>query len=317
MGYLLIYGVFLVRFQRSIDKASSCSGVGLHTGKFITLSFLPAPVNTGVVFIRRDMSPPVFIKALADNVRATDLSTTLGKGNGVVQTVEHILSAVSGLNIDNLYIEIDGPEIPIMDGSASVFISMLKKSGIVSQGIGQPYLKILKTVELKEGNKRIRIEPSPKLSLHCLIDYDHPFIGKQSFSFNGHEEMFIMDISSARTFCFLEEVKALWKRGVAKGGSLDNAIVIDDTGIINETGLRYQDEFARHKILDLIGDLSLIGMPFVGKVTAERVGHAFHTAFVSKLLSKNKCWKIITPVEREEAFVLPRVDQLTPESIPL
>ena len=304
-----------MRLQRSIDKAASCSGVGLHTGMPINLNFLPAPVNTGLVFIRRDMSPPVFIKALAENVRATDLSTTLGIGKGVVQTVEHILSAVSGLNIDNLYIEIDGPEIPIMDGSASVFVSMLKRAGIVSQGIGQPYLKILKTVELKEGNKRIRIDPSPKRSLHCLIDYDHPFIGKQSFSFNGQEEMFIMDISRARTFCFLKEVKALWKRGVAKGGSLDNAIVIGDTGIINETGLRYQDEFSRHKVLDLMGDLSLIGMPFVGKVTAERVGHAFHTAFVSKLLSKNKCWKIIIPAEREEAFVPPRFDQLTPERI--
>jgi len=306
-----------VRLQNSIEKSSSCSGIGLHTGKHITLNFLPAPVNTGVVFIRRDLSPPVFIKALVENVKATDLSTTLGIDNSVVQTVEHILSAVSGFNIDNLYIEIDGPEIPIMDGSASVFISMLKESGIISQGIGQPYLKILKTVELKEGNKQIRIEPSPKFSLRCLIDYDHPFIGKQSFSFNGDEEIFAMDISSARTFCFLEEVRALWKRGVAKGGSLDNAIVIDDTGIVNETGLRYQDEFARHKILDLIGDLSLIGMPFVGKVTAERVGHAFHTAFVSKLLSKNKCWKIITPTDREETFVLPRVDQLTPETISL
>lgn len=306
-----------MRFQNSIEKSSNCSGIGLHTGKPITLNFLPAPVNTGVVFIRRDLSPPVFIKALVENVKATDLSTTLGIGNSVVQTVEHILSAVSGFNIDNLYIEIDGPEIPIMDGSASVFISMLKESGIISQGIRQPYLKILKTVELKEGNKRIRIEPSSKFSLRCLIDYDHPFIGKQSFSFNGDEGIFAMDISSARTFCFLEEVRGLWKRGVAKGGSLDNAIVIDDTGIVNETGLRYQDEFARHKILDLIGDLSLIGMPFVGKVTAERVGHAFHTAFVSKLLSKNKCWKIITPSDREEAFVLPRVDQLTPEIISL
>ena len=306
-----------MRVQRSIDKASSCSGVALHTGKHITLSFLPAPVNTGVIFIRRDMDPPVFIKALAENVRATDLSTTLGTGDTVVQTVEHILSAVSGLNIDNLYIEIDGPEIPIMDGSASAFISMLKKSGIVSQGIGQPYLKILRTVELKEGNKRIRIEPSSKMSLHCLIDYDHPFIGEQSFSFHGDAEIFIKDISNARTFCFLEEVRALWKRGLAKGGSLDNAIVIDDTGIVNETGLRYHDEFARHKILDLLGDLSLIGMPFLGKVTAERVGHAFHIAFVSKLLSKKECWKIVASTEREEVFVLPRVDHLTPESISL
>jgi UDP-3-O-[3-hydroxymyristoyl] N-acetylglucosamine deacetylase len=235
----------------------------------------------------------------------------------VIQTVEHLLSAVMGLGIDNLYVEVDGPEIPILDGSASPFVSVLKEARIVSQGIGQFYMKILKTIEVKEGNKRIWIEPYPHFKVQCSIEYPHSVIGRQSFIFRNKENEFEQEIAGARTFCFLHEIEALWNRGVARGGSLENAIVVGEKGILNENGLRFEDEFARHKVLDLLGDLFLIGMPVIGKVVAERGGHALHTCLVSKILSNEKCWKIINPSEQEVPVILPGVESLTPQRLSL
>lgn len=306
-----------MRNQRSIGKMVACSGIGLHSGEIVNLIFLPAPVNTGVVFIRRDVNPPAFIKAIAQNVIATDLSTTVGHEGSVVQTVEHLLSAVMGLGIDNLYVELDGPEVPIFDGSAAPFVSSLNEAGIVSQGIGRSYMKILKTIEVKEGNKWIRIEPYHYFKVHCSIEYPHSVIGRQSFIFRNREKEFEQEIARARTFCFLHEIEALWNRGVARGGSLENAIVVGEDGVLNGNGLRFEDEFARHKVLDLLGDLFLIGMPLIGKVVANRGGHALHKRLVSKVLIKERYWKIVTPSEQEELVILPGVENLAPERLSL
>jgi len=291
-----------LRFQRTIKDQISCTGIGLHSGEKVTMTLRPAPEDTGVVFVRKDRGADVFIKADISNVVDTRFATTLGRNGVIVQTVEHLLAALSGLAIDNIFVDLDTSEVPVMDGSATPFIFLLNKAGIVSQRKFQPYLKIVKKVAVSEEGKSIFIEPSGQPVITYSIDFHHPVLGEQCLSYYMSEDNFTREIARARTFGFLKEVELLREHGLAKGGSLDNAIVIADYRILNDGGLRYKDEFVRHKILDSIGDLSLIGMPFVGHLVASKSGHALNTKLVTKILEDRESWVVISDPSQEEEY---------------
>ncbi|MDH4099607.1 MAG: UDP-3-O-acyl-N-acetylglucosamine deacetylase [Nitrospirota bacterium] len=291
-----------MRFQRTIKDQISCTGIGLHSGEKVTMTLRPAPEDTGVVFVRKDRGADVFIKADISNVVDTRFATTLGRNGVIVQTVEHLLAALSGLAIDNIFVDLDTSEVPVMDGSATPFIFLLNKAGIVSQRKFQPYLKIVKKVAVSEEGKSIFIEPSGQPVITYSIDFHHPVLGEQCLSYYMSEDNFTREIARARTFGFLKEVELLREHGLAKGGSLDNAIVIADYRILNDGGLRYKDEFVRHKILDSIGDLSLIGMPFVGHLVASKSGHALNTKLVTKILEDRESWVVISDPSQEEEY---------------
>jgi UDP-3-O-[3-hydroxymyristoyl] N-acetylglucosamine deacetylase len=252
----------------------------------------PAPVNTGVIFIRSDLnSAPV--KAVGANTSATGYATTLSANGATVKTVEHVLSALAGLGIDNVYAELDADEVPIMDGSAKPFVRLIADAGIRTQDAVQPVIKMTKPVFVREGDKQIAIWPSESVSISCFIDFNHPMLRGQSMDFSLSEEGFLREIADARTFGFLSEVEALRAHGLARGGSLDNAVVLGNEGVLNEGGLRHHDEFVRHKILDLIGDLSLAGMPIVGHVVAHKSGHGLNARLVAKLLQNPGSWIVL------------------------
>jgi UDP-3-O-[3-hydroxymyristoyl] N-acetylglucosamine deacetylase len=217
-----------------------------------------------------------------------------------------------GLEVDNVYVELDGGEVPAMDGSSSAFVRLIRSAGITAQERRQPYLKILKPIEVSEGNRRVAIEPASSTKVTYSIQYNHPLIQRQTYVYDWSVAAFERDIAGARTFAFLKEVEALWSRGLAKGGSLDNTIVLSDDGLVNETGLRYQDEFVRHKILDLIGDLALLGLPFIGHLTADRSGHALHSKLVESILAQPESWVLVNP---QDARVV--VPMYTPTAAPL
>jgi UDP-3-O-[3-hydroxymyristoyl] N-acetylglucosamine deacetylase len=227
----------------------------------------------------------------------TELCTAIS-GNGFqVKTIEHILAALAGLNIDNVYVELDAGEAPIMDGSAAHFVRLIRSAGIVSQSRLQPYLKITRPLEVVDGARRVRIEPSSTPKITYSIDYNHPLIQTQSYVYEHSAHAFEREIADARTFGFLKEVEALWARGLGQGGNLDNTIVLSQDGILNESGLRFANEFVRHKILDLIGDFSLLGIPFIGHLIAERSGHAIHTRLVQQILAHPDSWVLLNPDE--------------------
>lgn len=279
--------------QKTIKKIVHCSGIGLHSGGPVNLRLVPAPIDTGIVFLRKTAKGPVPVKVDGTKVIGTLLCTTIGENGTKVQTVEHLLAALSGLQITNLIIELDSAELPIMDGSAKPFVDVILKAGIQSQGVSQPVLKITRPIEVKDGEKWIRIRPSWKFRVNCTIRFDHPLLAHQSCSFEPVSEDFVEWIAPARTFGFLEEVKALRNHGLARGGSLENAVVVGPNGVLNKEGLRYADEFVRHKILDIMGDLSLLGMPILGEVEAYCSGHQLNTKLVSEILSSTDCWTIV------------------------
>lgn len=291
-----------MRFQRTIKEQISCTGIGLHSGEKVTMTLRPAPEDTGVVFVRKDRGADVFIKADIKNIADTRFATTLARNGVAVQTVEHLLAALSGLGIDNIFVDLDAAEVPVMDGSAAPFIFLLNKAGIASQKKFQPYLKVVKEVAVAEEGKSIFVKPSDQPAVTYSIDFHHPVLGEQHLSYYMNEDNFSREIAKARTFGFLKEVELLRESGLAKGGSLDNAIVIADYRILNDGGLRYKDEFVRHKILDSIGDLSLIGMPFVGHLFASKSGHALNTKLVTKILEDRESWVIISDPSQEEEF---------------
>jgi UDP-3-O-[3-hydroxymyristoyl] N-acetylglucosamine deacetylase len=279
--------------QKTIQKIVQCSGIGLHSGGPVNLRLVPAPVNSGITFLRKTAHGPVPVKVDGTKVVGTLLCTTIGENGTKVQTVEHLLAALSGLQITNLIIELDSAELPIMDGSAKPFVDLILDAGILEQGVPQPYVKITRPVEVRDGGKWIRIRPSWKFRVNCTIRFDHPLLAHQSCSFEPISEDFVEWIAPARTFGFLEEVKALRNHGLARGGSLENAVVVGPNGVLNKEGLRYADEFVRHKILDILGDLSLLGMPILGEVEAYCSGHQLNTKLVSEILSSTDCWTII------------------------
>ena len=269
--------------QRTVAKRMSVTGIGLHSGKPASLTLAPAVPDSGITFVRMDLGAE--IPARADLVVDTVLSTSLGAGGVRLATVEHVLAALSGLGIDNCRVEVDGPEIPILDGSAAPFVWLVQEAGVERQRVGKRFLVVDQPVEVREGDKVARLDPASEMSVRFTVDFDHPLVTDQTFEFRLSSGRFAREVAPARTFCFLRDIEYMKAKGLAQGGSLDNAIVIDDFSILNPEGLRFPDEFARHKVLDALGDLSLIGMPLIGALTARKSGHAMNQGLVRKLLA--------------------------------
>jgi UDP-3-O-[3-hydroxymyristoyl] N-acetylglucosamine deacetylase len=279
--------------QRTIAEPVSCQGVGLHSGVPVNLTLRPAPANHGIVFVRTDTPSRVSIPALTDHVVDTSLATTLGRDGVKVGTVEHLLSALAGLGIDNVRVEVDGPEVPVMDGSAAHFVQMVTGAGVRELDERRSYLVIRKPVTVSDGDKEATLSPARRFRVSCTIDFTHPLISSQSFELEMSDRGFSGEISRARTFGFLRDVEKLKKLGLARGGSLDNAIVVDESSILNPDGLRFPDEFVRHKILDAIGDVSLFGRPVIGHLKVFKTGHALNHKLVQKVLSDPSCYEIV------------------------
>ena len=278
--------------QRTLKTLVRAAGVGLHTGRKVGLTLRPAQPDTGIVFRRTDLPEPVDLPARAHLVGETRLCSCLVSGEARVYTVEHLMSALSGLGIDNMYVDIDGPEVPIMDGSAAPFVYLIQEAGAKTLDAPRRYLKILRPISLTRGDKRIAIYPSDHFKVTYSIAFDHPMLRHQSRTIRLTSDAFIDEIAPARTFTFLNEVEMLRQQGLALGGSLENAIVISDTGVLNN-GLRFDDEFVRHKILDVIGDMALVGYPMIGHLVAHRGGHALHTAFAAQVLEESEAWMLV------------------------
>jgi UDP-3-O-[3-hydroxymyristoyl] N-acetylglucosamine deacetylase len=264
------------------------SGVGLHTGQKVRMVLRPAPPDTGIVFRRIDLASPVSIPARAENVGEARLASTLIKDGVKVHTVEHLMSALAGLGIDNAFVDLDAPELPIMDGSASPFALLIQQAGIEEQGAPKRFLRVRKTVEVKEGDKWARLEPYEGLRMSFSIEFRHPVIDRstQSVTVDFAETSYLKEIARARTFGFMHEVEDLKDSGLALGGGLDNAVVLDEHSVLNSDGLRFADEFIRHKLLDAMGDLYLLGRPLLGAFTAHKSGHALNNKLARAALAE-------------------------------
>jgi UDP-3-O-[3-hydroxymyristoyl] N-acetylglucosamine deacetylase len=289
--------------QRTLKNAIRATGVGLHTGKQITLTLRPAPIDHGIAFRRVDLVPAVIIPAQAHRVGETTLSTTLVKDGVRVSTVEHILSALAGLGIDNAIIELNADEVPIMDGSAGPFVFMIESAGIQEQRAAKKFIRILKPITVKDGDKTASFLPFEGFKVSFGIEFDHPVFRdhKKTVSVDFSNASFVKEISRARTFGFMQDIEMLKARGLAKGGSVDNAIVIDDGGIMNKDGLRYEDEFVKHKVLDAIGDLYLLGYGIIGEYSAFKSGHALNNKALRELLSRPDAWEYVTCTDVSKA----------------
>jgi UDP-3-O-[3-hydroxymyristoyl] N-acetylglucosamine deacetylase len=277
--------------QRTVAKRVSCTGVGLHSGKPATLTLAPAPSDAGITFVRMDLG--VEIPARNELVVDTTLSTSIGIGRARVATVEHVLAALHGMGIDNCRVEVDGPEIPILDGSAAPFVCLIQEAGIQVQRAGRRHLVVEAPVEIRDGDKLARLEPSDTFAVEFTADFGHPLITNQSFRGVVSDRTFEREIARARTFCFRRDIERMQAAGLARGGSLENAIVVDEFSILNPEGLRFPDEFARHKVLDAIGDLALFGMPVLGTLTAVKSGHAMNQALVRKVLADPSSHRVV------------------------
>jgi len=292
-SYRIMYDGGFVRNQQTLASTVTCSGIGLHSGQPVTMTLRPAPPDTGIVFVNRNGDTSASISASIENRVPTELCTAIS-GNGFqVKTIEHVLAALSGLEVDNVYIDVTASEVPVMDGSAAPFVHLIQSVGVVSQNRKQPFLKIMAPLEVSEGSKRVRIEPSSTPRVTYSIHYDHPLIKTQTYVHDCSVNAFESHIAEARTFGFLHEIQALWARGLGQGGTLDNTVVLSEDGIVNESGLRFLNEFVRHKVLDLIGDFSLLGMSFIGHIIAERSGHALHTRLVQQILEQPEKWVLL------------------------
>lgn len=280
--------------QRTIRDEVSCTGIGLHSGNRVRLTIKPAPAGHGISFIRKDLTGHPAIEARSENVIDTNMCTSIGNNGSRISTIEHLMSAFFGLGIDNARVELDGPEVPIMDGSAAPFIFLLKSVGIKEQRNLKRFVIIKKPFMIQKGGRSVAVYPSKELKITYTIDFHHPLLKNQTLDLCFSGKDFIQEISRARTFGFLKDIEILRENGLAKGGSLDNAIVIDDFRIINEDGLRYKDEFVRHKILDFLGDLALLGSPIIGHFIVEKSGHFLNQHMLTKLLKSRKTWKILT-----------------------
>lgn len=282
--------------QRTLKNEIRATGVGLHTGRKVFLTLRPAPVNTGIVFRRVDLDPPVDIEAKAENVGDTTLSTTLMAGDVRISTVEHLLSAMAGLGIDNAIVEVSADEVPIMDGSAGPFVFLIQSAGIQEQNAPKRFIRIKKEVTVTEGDKVASFKPFDGFKVSFSIDFDHPVFKdrKLDVSVDFSSTSFVKEISRARTFGFMHEIEYLRSKGLAKGGSVNNAIVIDNYRILNEDGLRYEDEFVKHKVLDAIGDLYLLGFGLIGEYTAYKSGHGLNNKSIRELMKQTDAWEMVT-----------------------
>ncbi|MBC6907340.1 UDP-3-O-acyl-N-acetylglucosamine deacetylase [Saccharophagus sp. K07] len=289
--------------QRTLKNEIRATGVGLHTGKKIVLTLRPAPADFGIMFRRVDLDPVVEIKAKAENVGDTTLSTTLVQGDVRISTVEHLLSALAGLGIDNAIIEVDADEVPIMDGSAGPFVFLIQSAGIEEQNAPKRFIRIKKTVTVEEGEKRVSFRPYDGFKVSFAIDFDHPVFKDRSLraSVDFSSTSFVKEVSRARTFGFMHEIEYLRSKGLAKGGSVNNAIVIDKYRVLNEDGLRYEDEFVKHKVLDAIGDLYLLGYSLIGEFDAYKSGHGLNNRSIRELMRQKDAWEMVTFESEEQA----------------
>jgi UDP-3-O-[3-hydroxymyristoyl] N-acetylglucosamine deacetylase len=277
--------------QRTLRRQVSCAGIGLHSGNKVTLTLRPAPANSGIRFRRTDLGG-LEIEATISNLASIQYATGLAQNEGSVETVEHLLAALASLGVDNAVVELNYPEVPIMDGSAAPFVYLIHEAGVRSLQAPKRFLRVTRPIELARGDKRIALYPSDHFKVTYSISYDHPLLRHQARTMTIDEPLFIEQIAPARTFTFLKEVELLRQHGFALGGSLENAVVIGETGILNNP-LRFEDEFVRHKILDVIGDLALVGFPVIGHLVAHRGGHALHTAFAAKILEERDAWELV------------------------
>jgi len=294
--------------QRTLKRSLSCAGIGLHSGRKVTLSLKPAPAGTGIRFRRTDLSG-VEIPARVSHVGAVAYATQLKLGEAHVETVEHLLAALASMRIDNAIIELNTPEVPIMDGSSAPFIYLVQEAGVRTLAEPRKYLKVTRPVTLTRGDKQIALFPSDHFKVSYTIGFDHPLLRHQARTIVLTEDTFIEDIAPARTFTFLKEVEMLRQNGLALGGSLDNAIVIGDTGVLNSS-LRFEDEFVRHKILDLVGDFALVGHPVIAHAVVHRGGHALHTAMAAQLLQESDAWQLV-----EEPSAVPVATAAVPVTV--
>lgn len=297
--------------QRTIREQVRTVGVGLHAGERVELVLRPAAANTGIVFRRTDLDPPVSIAARAEAVSDTRMASTLssgGEGPALVATVEHLMSALAGLGIDNLHVDVDAAEIPILDGSSASFVYLLRSAGIVEQAAPKRFIRVLAPIEVRDGDKFARLEPHFGFRLEFSISFGHPAIDAtgQHIVVDFAESSYTRDVARARTFGFMRDVEALRSSGLAKGGNLGNAIVMDEYRVLNEEGLRIDDEFAMHKVLDAIGDLYLIGYPLLARYVAHKSGHALNNHLLRELLANRDCWEWASFSQPESA---PRVFQ--------
>lgn len=280
-------------FQKTIRKTVEVEGVGIHSGEKTVLRFKPAPANTGVYFIRADLPNKPFLKVSAKNVQAVSYQTSIGGPDFSVSTIEHCVSALSALRIDNIYIELDGPEIPICDGSAQYFMKALLSAELIELDEPRKYCYVTEPISYVEGEKSAYVLPYHGLRLTLKIDFSHPAIGEQALDMEVNEQTFVRDIASARTFGFLKDVEAMKSAGLAKGGSLDNCIVLDETKVVNPEGLRFKDEFVRHKALDALGDLVTLEMPLMGHVVLNRAGHDIMNKLIKKIVSSPNSYRFV------------------------
>jgi UDP-3-O-[3-hydroxymyristoyl] N-acetylglucosamine deacetylase len=289
--------------QRTLKNPIRATGVGLHTGEKVLLTLHPAPVDTGVVFRRSDLDPVVDIKATPLNVGDTRLSTTLVRGEISVSTVEHLLSAVAGLGVDNLIVEVSSSEVPIMDGSAGPFVFLLQSAGIQEQSAPKRFIRIKRKISVEDGDKWVRFEPFDGFKVGFGIDFDHPVFknGVQFTELDFSSTSFVKEVSRARTFGFMREFEALRQLNLVRGGSFDNAIVLDDYRVLNEEGLRYEDEFVKHKVLDAIGDLYLLGHSLIGAFTGYKSGHALNNRLLRELMEQPDAWEEVSFDDASEA----------------
>jgi UDP-3-O-[3-hydroxymyristoyl] N-acetylglucosamine deacetylase len=281
--------------QRTLQNSINASGIGVHTGDKVYLTLRPAEVDTGIVFCRSDLEHKVCIPALAKNIGDTTLSSTLVSGDVRISTIEHLMAAFAGLGVDNAYVDVSASEVPIMDGSASPFVFLIQSAGIVEQDAPKKFIRILRKIEVKSGDKLVYLEPFDGFKVRFAIDFEHPVLknGKQLTELDFSTSSFIKEVSRARTFGFLSEFEHLRAKNLALGASLDNSLVLDEKKVINEDGLRARDEFVKHKVLDVIGDLYLLGHSIIGAFYGFKSGHALNNMLLRRLLEEKDAWELV------------------------
>ena len=292
--------------QRTLKNVIRATGIGLHTGEKVYLTLRPAAVDTGIVFRRVDVDPPVEIPARAENVGDTTLSTSLVCGGARVATVEHLLSALAGLGIDNAYVDVSAPEVPIMDGSAGPFVFLVQSAGVEDQNAPKRFIRIKKRVQVEDGDKWARFDPFEGFKVSFAIEFDHPVFKNrcQEVVVDFSTTSFVKEVSRARTFGFMRDIELLREKHLALGGSLDNAVVVDDYRVLNEDGLRYDDEFVKHKVLDAIGDLYLLGRSLIGAFSGYKSGHALNNRLLRALMADESAWELVTFEDAAHAPIL-------------
>ena len=299
----------LMDAQRTVRRQISCVGIGLHSGNKVNLTLRPAPADSGIRFRRIDLGRHE-IPATVHNLAGIQLATGLASNEVSVETVEHLLAALVSVGIDNVVVELNSPEVPIMDGSAAPFVYLIQEAGVKRQQAARKYLKIVRPIAISRGDKRIALYPSDHFKVTYSISYDHPLLRHQSRTLRITEDSFVEEVAPARTFTFLKDVEMMRQNGLALGGSLENAIVLGETGILNNA-LRFEDEFVRHKILDAVGDLALVGYPVIGHLVAHRAGHALHTEFAAKILEETLSWRLVeSPADTAVHVTAPVKDAL-------